>query len=57
MSDLQQISFSIEQERQQLHEMAAQYGFSDRRTIEKSQQLDQRLNQYYQLQAQKKPTA
>jgi len=51
------VAFRIEQERQQMYKLAEQYGFADARTIEISQQLDQRLNQYYQLKTQKKPTA
>ncbi|MEW4370809.1 aspartyl-phosphate phosphatase Spo0E family protein [Paenibacillus kandeliae] len=38
----------IEQERQELHNLVEQFGFSDLRVLVKSQQLDQTLNEYNQ---------
>lgn len=38
----------IEQERQELHNLVEQFGFSDHRVLLKSQQLDQTLNEYNQ---------
>ncbi|WP_145953948.1 MULTISPECIES: aspartyl-phosphate phosphatase Spo0E family protein [Paenibacillus] len=36
----------IEQEREELHYLVEQYGFSDHRVLVKSQQLDQTLNEF-----------
>ncbi len=40
------LSLQIEQERRDLEQCALQYGLLDTRTIQKSQQLDQLLNEY-----------
>lgn len=47
MADLIDIvKWRIEQERVKLHDLVAQYGFSDNRIIEQSQLLDSCLNMY-----------
>lgn len=46
--NLHQCLQKIEQQRQEMHQLAEMYGFSDDRVLDKSQQLDVTLNEYNQ---------
>lgn len=46
--NLHQCLQKMEQQRQEMHQLAEMYGFSDDRVLDKSQQLDQTLNEYNQ---------
>ncbi len=49
MKEKSELQMLIEQERQALNEMVKQFGMLDKRTLEKSQEIDRMVNEYNQL--------
>ncbi|WP_322903372.1 aspartyl-phosphate phosphatase Spo0E family protein [Paenibacillus campi] len=51
MCDPYSFLYRIEQQRQDMYRLAAQYGLADQRVLDKSKQLDNTLNEYSRCQA------